>query len=220
MADRNDRVCPVALAGGLDNRLRRWFQNPLRLLGPYVQEGMTVLDFGCGPGFFTLALAQLVGPTGRVIAADVQEGMLEKVRAKIQGTPLEGRISLHPCGPDAIGPCPSVDFALAFYMLHELPDQGAFFGEARQLLSEGGHLFIVEPPLHVSRAAFETTLRTAQTAGFTVAARPHVSFSKAALLRPSSSSVPRGAEMILQEPGVSPPAFLRELRASALNLFF
>lgn len=184
MTDRNDRVCPVALAGGLDNKLRRWIQNPQRILEPYVQEGMTALDFGCGPGFFTLELAHLVGPTGRVIAADLQEGMLEKVRTKIQGTSLEARIVLHQCGPNAIGPCPAVDFALAFYMLHELPDQGAFFTEIRQLLSARGSLFIVEPPLHVSKAAFETTLRTAQDAGFTVAARPRVCFSKAALLQP------------------------------------
>ena len=185
MTDRNDRVCPVALAAGLDNKLRRWLQNPRRILEPYVQEGMTALDFGCGPGFFTLELARLVGPTGRVIAADLQEGMLERVRTKIQGTSLEARIVLHQCGPKAIGPCPSVDFALAFYMLPELPDPGAFFAEIRQLLSVQGSLFIVEPPLHVSRAAFETTLRMARDAGFTVAARPRVRFSKAALLQPS-----------------------------------
>ena len=44
---------------------------------------MTVLDVGCGPGFFTLDMARLVGPSGRVIAADLQEGMLEKLGQKI-----------------------------------------------------------------------------------------------------------------------------------------
>jgi ubiquinone/menaquinone biosynthesis C-methylase UbiE len=185
MADTDDRVCPVALAGGLDNRLRRWLQNPRRLLEPHVREGMTVLDFGCGPGFFTLELAQLVGPSGRVIAVDLQAGMLEKVRAKVRGTALEGRVLLHQCPPDGIGLSQPVDFALAFYMLHELPDQVAFFTEVRPLLAPKGRLFIVEPPFHVSRAEFETTLRTAQGAGFIVAARPRVAFSKAALLRPA-----------------------------------
>ena len=184
MTDRNDRVCPVALAGGLDTRLRRWIQNPHRILKPYVREGMTVLDFGCGPGFFTLELAHLVGPSGRVLAVDLQAGMLEKVRTKIKGTSLEARIALYQCRPNEIGLSQSVDFALAFYMLHELPNQALFFTEIRQLLSAQGRLFIVEPPLHVSKAAFETTLQTAWDAGFIVADQPRVSFSKAALLKP------------------------------------
>lgn len=185
MTDANDRVCPAALAGGLDNRLRRWLQNPRPILEPYVHAGMTALDFGCGPGFFTLELAQLVGPSGRVIAVDVQADMLEKVRTKIQGTALEARIVLHQCKPNNIGWSQGIDFALAFYMIHELPDQTAFFTEVRPLLSAHGRLFIVEPPVHVSKAAFETTLRIAQDVGFTVAARPRVTLSKAALLQTS-----------------------------------
>ena len=91
---------------------------------------------------------------------------------------------LHRCEPNRIGLSLPVDFALAFYMLHELPDQAAFFTDVRQLLPPQGRLFVVEPPFHVSRAAFETTLRTARRTGFTVAARPRVRFSKAALLQP------------------------------------
>jgi len=64
MENRN-RVCPVDLSGGLDNIFRRWLQNPQKILLPHVKEGMAALDFGCGPGFFTLAMAELVGPTGR-----------------------------------------------------------------------------------------------------------------------------------------------------------
>lgn len=184
MTDTHDRVCPVALAGGLDNRIRRWLQNPRRLLEPYVREGMTALDIGCGPGFFTLELARLVGPSGRVIAADLQAGMLERVGVKIRGTEVEARVVLHRCQPDRIGVSPPVDFALAFYMLHELPDPSAFFGEVRQLLSADGQLLIVEPPFHVSKAAFGGMLRAARHAGLVVAGRPRVLFSRAALLRP------------------------------------
>ena len=184
MADNSDRVCPVALSGGLDNRFRRWLQNPNRILEPYVREGMTVLDFGCGPGFFTLELANLVGPSGRVIAVDLQAGMLEKIDAKVRGTALEARVTLHQCQPNGIGLSQPVDFALAFYMVHELPDQAAFFTEARRLLQAQGQLLVVEPPLHVSSAEFETTIRTAQDSGLNVVVRPRVSFSKAALLQP------------------------------------
>lgn len=82
------RVCPVEMAGSLDNRIRRWVQDPQKILAPYIAEGMTVLDLGCGPGFFSIDMAQMVGKSGRVIAADLQEGMLQKLRDKIQGTEL------------------------------------------------------------------------------------------------------------------------------------
>ncbi len=72
MSEEQGSVCPAELAGSLDNRMRRLLQNPLKILRPYVQEGMTALDVGCGPGFFTLPMAQLVGSSGRVIAADLQ----------------------------------------------------------------------------------------------------------------------------------------------------
>ena len=54
MVDKNKRVCPVEIADGLDNRVRRLLQNPQRILGNYVKEGMTALDLGCGPGFSLL----------------------------------------------------------------------------------------------------------------------------------------------------------------------
>jgi len=61
------RVCPVALSGSLDNRFRRWFQNPRKILRPYVEKGMTVLDIGCGPGFFSIDMAHLMGASGEGI---------------------------------------------------------------------------------------------------------------------------------------------------------
>lgn len=153
MHDRN-RVCPVILAGSLDNRIRRWVQDPRKILGPYVKEGMTILDFGCGPGFFSIELAQMVGKSGRVIAADLQEGMLQKLRKKIQGTELEQRITLHKCEKNKIGLSEEVDFVLAFYMLHEIPNREAFFNEIHSILKPNGQIFIAEPPFHVSKTAF------------------------------------------------------------------
>lgn len=88
---------------------------------------MTVLDVGCGPGFFSIAMAQMVGKSGRVIASDLQEGMLQKVKAKINGTELEERIVLHKCEENKIGLSESVDFVLLFYMVHEVPNKVVFF---------------------------------------------------------------------------------------------
>lgn len=176
------RVCPVELAGHLDNRLRRWLQNPQKILAPYLTKGMRALDIGCGPGFFTLDMATLVGPAGHVTAADIQQGMLERLRRKIRGTELEERIDLKLIKDgrfDDLGP---MDFCLAFYMVHEVPDQSAFFKEIRTVLNSGGLALIVEPPLHVSKKGFEATLQTARDAGLSVTDGPKMILSKAALL--------------------------------------
>ena len=47
-------------SGSLDNFLRRLTHKPQKILSPFIREGMTVLDMGCGPGFFTAELARLV----------------------------------------------------------------------------------------------------------------------------------------------------------------
>jgi hypothetical protein len=82
-------ICPMFMARPLDSRLRRRFQNPRRILAPHVLEGMTVLDFGCGPGFLTVEAAELVGERGRVIAADLQQPMLDIIAKKIAGEPTK-----------------------------------------------------------------------------------------------------------------------------------
>ena len=61
---RKAHTCPVEMAGSLDFRLRRQFQNPQKILAPYIREGMTALDMGCGPGFFSIDMAQMVGKSG------------------------------------------------------------------------------------------------------------------------------------------------------------
>ena len=79
-------VCPHQISFFLDNWIRRLIQNPQKIVGPYIQAGNTVMDMGCGPGYFTIDMAKLVGPKGRVIAIDIQTKMLERVRKKAQNT--------------------------------------------------------------------------------------------------------------------------------------
>jgi ubiquinone/menaquinone biosynthesis C-methylase UbiE len=184
MSDNRNRVCPVSLARSLDNRIRRMIQNPETILSPYATKGMTALDVGCGPGFFSITLAGLVGDSGRVIAADLQAGMLDKLRNKITGTELENRIQLHLCKPDRIGLQEQSDFILSFYMVHEVPDKAGFFKELFSILKPGGKFLLVEPKLfHVSRKAFGETLETAAAAGFQQAKGPAVRFSWSAILK-------------------------------------
>jgi ubiquinone/menaquinone biosynthesis C-methylase UbiE len=185
MSGWKNRVCPVERAGRLDNRFRRWFQNPRKILSPYIEEGMTVLDLGCGPGYFSVDLAQMVGRSGRVIASDLQEGMLRRLRDKIQGTDLEERIIVHKCEPNKIGWSKQVDFVLAFYVMHEIPDQRGLFRELTSILSPTGQVLVVEPPFHVSKSDFLETIRKAQDVGFKPHEGPKVLFSKTAILRTS-----------------------------------
>ncbi|MFC1498622.1 class I SAM-dependent methyltransferase [Verrucomicrobiota bacterium] len=181
--NKENNVCPVERASTLDNRIRRWLHNPRKILGPFVKEGMTVLDLGCGPGVFSVVMAQMVGISGRVIAADMQEGMLEKLKDKIQGTELEGRITLHKCEDNRIGVLQNVDFILLFYMVHEVPNKKDFFDEIAAILRPKGQVLMVEPPVHVSRRAFADTVKQAMDAGLTEAKGPHVRFSKTVILK-------------------------------------
>lgn len=175
-------VCPVEKADSLDNVIRKWIQNPGKILRPYIQSGMSVMDFGCGPGFFTMEMAQIVGTGGKVFAVDLQKGMLRKLKEKIRSTELENRIRLHQCKASGIGVSESLDFVLAFYVLHEMPDPKAFFHELKSIVKPGGTVLVAEPSFHVSKKAFQKCLRKAQAAGFNTEKGPSVVLSKTALL--------------------------------------
>lgn len=177
-----NRICPVERAGGLDNKLRRWLQNPRKILSPYVAENMTVLDLGCGPGFFSIEIAHMVGKFGRVIAADLQEGMLQKLREKIRGKELENRITLHKTEENKIGLSERIDFALAFYVVHEMPDQRKLFVELESILRPFGQVLFVEPSFRVSKSAFAESIEEAGNAGFDISEGPKMLFSKTAVL--------------------------------------
>jgi ubiquinone/menaquinone biosynthesis C-methylase UbiE len=180
-AEQKSHICPADQAGWLTASVRKLGNNPRRILKGLVSEGDTAVDLGCGPGFFSLPLAEMVGETGRVIAVDVQEAMLAKLRERAEKAGLATRIQLHHSSPDAIGVAERADFALAFYMLHEVPEKGGFLREAHGILKEGGRFLLVEPMGHVSKAQFAQTVELAKQAGFVPVAEPRVAFSRAAL---------------------------------------
>ena len=180
--NKKSRVCPLERAGGLDNKLRRLLQNPRKILGPYIREGMVVLDLGCGPGFFSIDLAHMVGKSGRVIACDVQEGMLQKLSGKIEGTDHEQRIILCRGQEDRIGISERVDFVLAFYMAHEVSDQSQLFTEIAAILRPNGQVLVVEPRFHVSLEKFEEIIRLARGAGFVPTKMPKIFLSNSVML--------------------------------------
>lgn len=166
--------------------LRGLFQSPKKLLCPHVREGMTVLEPGCGMGWFSLPLARIVGPSGKVVCADVQPEMLEGLRRRALRAGLLDRIEVVVCSPSDLGVGAwegRVDLAVALLMLHEVPDVEGFLRQVHAALRPGGALLVVEPRGHVSREDFEASLAAAARAGFlaedSTARRPRLS----ALLR-------------------------------------
>jgi ubiquinone/menaquinone biosynthesis C-methylase UbiE len=165
MKRESGHVCPHKLSFMLDNRFRRWIQNPKKVVGGYIKEGDTVIDMGCGPGFFSIDMAKMVGEEGRVIAVDLQEHMLLSVKRKAEKHGVLDRMEFHHCEPASIGLHRKADFILAFYMIHETPDPYKCLCEMKGLLEDGAGLLIVEPKLHVSQQAFDTMLGEAERAG-------------------------------------------------------
>ena len=180
------RVCPWWLGYWLLNPLRRWSQNPREILAPYVREGMTVLEPGPGMGFLTLGLALLVGPTGRVVAVDVQPKMIDKLKQRLAKSGLNSRVETRVAPAESMGLADlreAVDFTAAFYVVHEFPDHGTFFAEVAEASKPGACVLLAEPKGHVKAAAFEAELEAAAKAGFSVAGRPNIRRSLTALLK-------------------------------------
>lgn len=163
--ENRPHICPHQMAFMLDNPFRRLIQNPKKILKDYIKPGDVVMDVGCGPGFFTIDMAKMVGSSGTVIAADLQQQMLEKVRKKAVRKKMIDRMEFHSCKPDSINYKGKVDFILAFYMIHETASPEKVLGEMRSMLSEGGKILIVEPKMHVSQKLFEEMLDQAAQAG-------------------------------------------------------
>jgi ubiquinone/menaquinone biosynthesis C-methylase UbiE len=114
---------------------------------------------------------------------DVQDEMLQVVRKKAAKEGLESRIIAFKSVSNRIGISDKVDFALAFYMVHEVPNIEMFLKEVAALLRPKGKLLIVEPKFHVSESAFKRTLEAAQLAGLKAISEPQIRFSRSALFQ-------------------------------------
>jgi len=162
-------VCPPWVGYLLLNPLRKLLENPDKILGRFVREGMVVLEPGCGMGYFTLPLARMVGPKGRVVAVEIQSKMLSILERRARKPALLDRIELHQAGAEGPGVqdlSGGVDFAVALHTVHEIPDQSSFFNEVWRALKPGGKLLVVEPRGHVSQDQFEQTVAAAEEIGF------------------------------------------------------
>jgi SAM-dependent methyltransferase len=179
-------VCPWWIGYFLLIPWRRFIHDSKLILSPYVREGMIVLEVGPGMGYFSLTLAQLVGPHGRVICVDVQEKMLEKLKKRAQKTGMLDRITAVRASEQSLHLQEfeeKIDFAFAFAVVHEVPDQLKLFEEIHRAMRPGALLLLSEPRGHVTGEAFEKTLAIAQGKGFNVESNVQIKQSHAVLLR-------------------------------------
>ncbi len=137
-------------------------------------------------GFFTLELARLVGPDGRVVAVDVQPRMIAGLRRRAERAGLLDRIETRvaPATTMALDESEGVfDFVLAFAVVHELPSAETFFAEAARAMKPGASLLLVEPAGHVGYDEFDQELAFAAQSGLTAAPGPPIRRSRSTVLR-------------------------------------
>jgi ubiquinone/menaquinone biosynthesis C-methylase UbiE len=178
---RDKHVCPWWGCFTFDNFLRKLFHNSEKILRSYIVEGNTVLDIGPGMGYFSIPIAKMVGEKGKVIAADIQPEMLKALQKRAKKAGVEKQIITHLCKADSLGLNMPFDFVLAFWMVHEVLNQVAFFKEIKSVLKPSGKFLLSEPVLHVNQTLYENTVKTAESAGLVLKEKPKISLSRSAL---------------------------------------
>lgn len=142
------KIAPVMGIGGAD-----WLMRPEReqeeepekaldLMG--IQQGMTVADIGAGAGYFTLRLAQRVGPQGKVYANDIQPGMLALVRRNAARANLTNIETILGTDADPHLPTNSIDLALLVDVYHEFSQPEKMLDGIRAALKNDGRLVLLE----------------------------------------------------------------------------
>lgn len=137
----DDRRIPAVV---LDNVCRFLFRPPKRFLSKYVSRGSVAADLGCGPGFFTVPMAELVGPTGKVHAVDFDARVIQKLLRKAARKVPAGRVSASAASAAEIDfiPDESVDFVLAEGLLCCMKDHAGAMRHIRRILKPSGRAYL------------------------------------------------------------------------------
>ncbi len=163
----NQLICPWWLGYTFILPIRKYQHDPGKILGPHIKAGMQVMDYGCAMGYFSIPLAQMTGPQGRVYCVDIQKKMLNqlKKRAVKYGVsdiivPLQVGIDYYP-----VSLSERLDFVLLFAVVHEVSDKIRLFDDIYMMLRPGGKVLFAEPKGHVSLNDFKKTINIALNAG-------------------------------------------------------
>lgn len=143
---RQSLPCPVWLRWlvELDNPFTKTNRAAFIVGTLELSPGMTVLDAGCGPGRLTVPLAQGVGPSGRVVALDIQPGMLARAKTRTDAASDKNVQFVAAALGDGKLPASHFDRAVLATVLGEIPDRPSAFAELFGALKPGGFLVVVE----------------------------------------------------------------------------
>ena len=140
-----NRRFPAAEAHRLDLPARRIWLPPADVLGAMaVHSGQTVADVGAGTGYFSLPLADVVGPQGKVYAVDAQNEMLLLLRQKLDEATISNVELIHAEAVNTSLPRSSCDLFFAANVWHEFEDHAAVLKEAARVLKVGGQIAILD----------------------------------------------------------------------------
>ena len=124
------------------------FLNPDKIVVEFgLKGGMSVADFGCGAGYFTILMGKLVGETGKVAALDVQESALDSVKAKAKAVGIENvqaiRADLEVSGSSSLGD-ESQDLVLFANILFQSNKKEFIIREGARVLKKGGLFVLID----------------------------------------------------------------------------
>ena len=158
--------CPAWLAWLLERPFGEDRRARIAIQQLHLESGMRVLDAGCGPGRLTIPIAREVSPNGSVTALDIQEGMLQKARARAHAAGLTN-IRFVRAGLERAALEPDYfDRALMVTVLGEIPDREAALRDLFGALKRGGLLSVTEILVDPHYQRRETILRIARKVGF------------------------------------------------------
>jgi ubiquinone/menaquinone biosynthesis C-methylase UbiE len=179
-------VCPWYIGYLLASPLRKLYQDPVTILSPYLKTGMNALEVGPGMGFFSLPMARLIGDQGKIYSIDLQERMLHRLRKRAVKKKLQHIIEARQCSESSLEVrdlSNKIDFALAFAVVHEIPDKQNLFRELYDSLRQGGILLVSEPRKRVSKEAFQESVSIAESIGFIITDIPVIRGSLSVVLK-------------------------------------
>ena len=164
-------VCPVWIGYLMNNPLRKLQQNPYKILWRYAIPGSRILEIGPAMGFFSVPMASMIAPDGKLYCVDIQQGMLDKLEARMRRRKLEHITETILSTADSMQIDhlkAEIDFCLLAFVVHEIPGQKKFFREIACAMKKGGRILFMEPSWHVKKDDWEKSLNYAVEAGFTI----------------------------------------------------
>ena len=132
-------------AAWLDRDQREAEEAPSRAIAALgIRQGAVVADVGAGSGYYTVRLARAVGGTGRVVATDLQPGMLALIRQKVESARLANVTLVQGRSDDPNLPAATFDLILMVDVYHELAAPQVFVRRLKEALKPDGRLVLLE----------------------------------------------------------------------------